>query len=113
MSQGARLQGFWNPLAHLEVEGPNFFLGARMCHKTAGFYHVLSVMTCFCAVSLSGTIRSAMSVLLEETAFGGHVTAACPRSAIHAGQKCPQFCGIGRSWMLNKLYFELVPQKDV
>ena len=27
-------------------------------------------MTCFCAVSLSGTMRSAMSVLLEETAFG-------------------------------------------
>ena len=72
-------------------------------------------------------MRSAMSVLLEETAFGGHaslqpadpsigdflehLTAACPIPVIHAGQKCPQFCGIGRSWMLNKLYFELVPQK--
>ena len=70
-------------------------------------------MTCFGAVSLSGTMRSAMSVLLEETAFGGHAslepadpsiadvlehhTAACPRPLIHAGQKCPQFCGIGRS----------------
>ena len=74
-------------------------------------------------------MRSAMSVLLEETAFGGHArlepadpniadfleyfTAAFPCFAIHAGQKCPQFCGIGRSWMLNKLYFELVPQKEV
>ena len=28
----------------------------------------------FCAVSLSGTMRSAMSVLLEETAFGGHAS---------------------------------------
>ena len=68
-------------------------------------------------------MRSAMSVQLEETACGGHaslqpadastadflehVTAACPRSVTHAGQKGPQFCGIGRSWMLNKLYFEL------
>ena len=72
-------------------------------------------------------MRSAISVLLEETAFGGHaslepadpsiadflehLTAACPRSVRHAGQKCLLFCGIGRSWMLNKLYFELVPQK--
>ena len=119
-----------------------------MCHKT-GFYHVLFVsvvplvsvesvesvmesndvlMTCFCVVSLSGTMRFAMSVLLEETAFGGHASlqhadpsnadflehlmAACPRSVIHASQKCPQFCGIGSSWMLNKLFFELVPQKE-
>ena len=71
-------------------------------------------------------MRSVMSVLLEETAFGAslqpadpsiadfleHVPAVCPRSVIHAGQKCPQFCGIGGSWMLNKLYFELVPQES-
>ena len=84
-----------------------------MRHKTAGFYHVLSVSvvlsvcvesamesndvltTCFCAVSLGGTMRFAMSVPLEETAFGSHaslkpadpsfadflehLTAACPR----------------------------------
>ena len=70
-----------------------------------------------------------MSVLLEETAFGGnaslqpadpsiadfleHLTAACPRSVTHSGQKCPQFCGIGRSRILNELNFELVPQKEV
>ena len=56
-------------------------------------------------------MQSAMSVLLEETAFGGHaslwpadpsiadflehLTAACPRPVIHAGQKCPQFCRAG------------------
>ena len=82
-----------------------------MCHRTAGFYNVLSVsvvpsmsvesatclMKCFfCAVFLSGTMRSAMFVLLEETAFRGdaslepadpstadfleNLTAACPRS---------------------------------
>ena len=63
-----------------------------MWDKIARFYHVLSVsvvpsvsvesamecqmtclMKCFCAVS-SGTMRSAMSVLLEETAFGGHAS---------------------------------------
>ena len=86
-------------------------------------------MTCFFAVSSSGTMRSAMSALLQETAFGGHaslmpadpsladflehLTAACPRPMIHAGQKCPQFCGIGRSWMLNELCPELVLQKEV
>ena len=84
----------------------------------------------FCAVSLSFTMRSAMSVLLEETAFGGHaslqpadpriadflehLTAACPRPVIHAGQKVP---AILRDWqeldMLSKLHFELVPQKEV
>ena len=30
---------------------------------------------------------------------------------IHAGRKCPQFCGIGQSWMVNELCLELVPQK--
>ena len=67
--------------------------------------------------------RYDVSVLLEKTAFGGGaslksanpsiLTAACPCLVIHAGQKCPQFFGFGRSWMLNKLYFELVPQKEV
>ena len=67
------------------------------------------------------------SVLREETASGGHAslqpadpcstdplehpTAACPRPMTHAGQKCPQFCGNGRNWMLNELCLELVPQK--
>ena len=76
-------------------------------------------MTCFCAVSLRG--------LLAKTAFGDnanleladpclahfveHPTATCPRLVIHAGQKFPQFCGIGRSWMLNKLCPGLVPQE--
>ena len=65
------------------------------------------LLTCFGAVPLSGTMRSAMSVLLEETAFGGHaslqpadpsiadvlehLTAAWQRPVIHAGHKCPQF----------------------
>ena len=85
-----------------------------MRHEIAGFDHVLSVsvvpsvsvesamescdvsMTCFCAVSSSGTHPS-IADFLE------HLTAACPRSVTHASQKCPQFCGIGRSWMLNEL----------
>ena len=66
--------------------------------------------------------------LLEETAFGGHasiqsadpsiadflehLTAACPRPVIHAGQKCRQFCGIAWSWPLNELCLELVPHED-
>ena len=74
-------------------------------------------------------MRSAMSVLLEETAFGGHaslepadpsiadflehITAACPRSVIHASQKCPHFCRMDSSKMLKELYFELVPQKEI
>ena len=45
--------------------------------------------------------------------FLEHPTAACPRSVMPAGQKCPQFCGNGRSWMLNELCLELVPQKEV
>ena len=127
MRPGSRFQGFWDFLGHFEVQGArNCWFGMR--HKIAGFCHVLSVsvvpsvsveramesndvvMTCFGAVSLSGTMRSAMSVLLEETAFGGHAslkpadpsiadvlehhTAACPRPMIHAGQKCRQFCGL-------------------
>ena len=36
----------------------------------------------------------------------------CPRLVIHAGQKCPQFFGIGRSWMLNELCLELVPPRN-
>ena len=89
------------------------------------------LMKCFlrCVFQRYDAVWSAISVLLEETAFGGnaslepadpsiadfleHLTAACPCPVVHAGQKCPQFCGIGRSWILNKLYFELVPQKEV
>ena len=65
------------------------------------------VMTCFCVVSSSGTMRSALSVLLERPAVGDNAslqpagpcianvldypTAACPHSVIHAHHKCPQF----------------------
>ena len=45
--------------------------------------------------------------------FLTHPTAPCPRSVIHAGQKCSQFCEIGRSCLLNELCLELVPQKEV
>ena len=45
--------------------------------------------------------------------FLEHPTATCPPHKIHASQKFPQFCGIGRSWMLNKLCLELVPQKSL
>ena len=78
----------------------------------------------FCAVSLSGTMRSVMSMLLKGTAFGGqaslqpadlssthlieHPTAACPRPMTH---KCPQFCGIGKSWALSELCLDLVHRK--
>ena len=67
----------------------------------------MGVYVVFCAVSWSGTMRSAMSVPLEKPAFGGkaglqpadpsiahfleHPKAACPRPVIHAGRKCPQF----------------------
>ena len=44
--------------------------------------------------------------------FLKHPTAACSRSVIHAGQKCSQFCGIGRSGILNELCLELGPQKN-
>ena len=59
----------------------------------------------FCVVSFGGTMRSAMSVLLEKTAFGGnaslqladpgsahfleHPTTACPRRATLAASKVP------------------------
>ena len=71
----ARNQGFWDLLVHFEVQGARkFWFGMR--HKIGGFYYVLSVsvvpsvsvesamqsndvlMTCFCAVSMSGTMRS-------------------------------------------------------
>ena len=73
-----------------------------------------------CAAALNGTMRSAMSVLLEKPslwrqrrplACGAkhcpleHPMAACPRP-IHAG-----FCGNGQSRMLHELRLELVPQK--
>ena len=120
--------GFWDLQAHFEVQGArNFWFGMR--HNTAGFYHVLSasvvplvsvesameskdvLMTCFCAVSSSGTHRSPMITIQKKPPLAAtqafepadpstadfleHLTAACPRSVIHASQKCPQFCGIG------------------
>ena len=67
-------------------------------------------------------MRSGMSVQLEKNSlwpadpslahFLEQPTTACPRSAIHAGQKCPQFCGIGKSWILNELCLEPVPPKE-
>ena len=78
--------------------------GAMVCQMR--FYHMC------CAVSVSGTIRSAIAVPLEKPACGGNAslwpadpslahrlerpTAACPRSVRHANQKCPQFCRMGR-----------------
>ena len=88
MGRGDRFQGFRDFLAHFEVEGGrNFWFGMR--HKTAWFYHVLSV-----SVVPSVSVESALesndvlndvflccvferyddSVLLEETAFGGHAS---------------------------------------
>ena len=112
---------FGTSLPILRLRRPRNFW-AVMCDRTAGFKHVLSVsvvpsmsvesatesndvlMTSF-ALSLSCTMRSAMSVLLEETAFGGHasvwsadpsiadffehLTSVYPRSMIHAGLKVP------------------------
>ena len=54
MRRGARFQSFWDPLVHFEVEGPRIF-GTEMCDRTAGFYHVLSVL-----VVLSVSVASAM-----------------------------------------------------
>ena len=86
--QFCRFQGFWDFLAHSEVEGVEFFwFGMR--HKTEGFYHVLSV-----SVVPSVSVESAIeandglndvflrcvferyddSVLPEETASGGHAS---------------------------------------
>ena len=91
-SQRASFQFFGTPWPILMLTIPEIF-GTGMFDRPAGFHHVLSVfvvlsvsvesarecqmtcpMRCFCAVSLSGTMRSAMSVLLEETAFGGHAS---------------------------------------
>ena len=85
------------------------------------------LMTCFCAVSFKRRDQDHRSVLLEKPPLAAtqpfslrtpcstdlveHPAAAGPRPVIDAGQKCPQFCGIGRSWMLNKLHLELVLQK--
>ena len=58
------------------------------------------------------------SVPLEKTTFGGHaarIFSNIQRLPVHVlwytRHKCPQFCGIGRSWMLNKLFLEVVPKK--
>ena len=54
MSQGARFQGFWDFLAHFEVQGARNFW-CDMCDRTTGFYHVLSV-----SVGPSVSVESAM-----------------------------------------------------
>ena len=80
-------------LAHFEVEGPRNFwyrdfrqnsrvsprvvcvCGAvSVCGECHGVSNDVSYEVFFCAVSLSGTMRSAMSALLEETASGGHAS---------------------------------------
>ena len=77
----------------------------------------------FYAVYLSGTMLS-LRITVKNAAFGGNAspqpadasiahfledpTATCPRSA---GQKCSQFCGMCKSWILNELCLELVPKK--
>ena len=52
---GSKL-GFWDPLAHFEVEGRSKFW-CGMCHKNSRFYHVLSVSV----VSVESVIESVMS----------------------------------------------------
>ena len=93
MRQGARFQGFWYLLAHFEVEvHRNFWFrdmsqnsrvlqrvvclcgAVGVCGECHGVSNDVSYEVFFCAVSLSGTMRSAVSVLLEETAFGGHAS---------------------------------------
>ena len=96
-------------------------------------FHVLSVsvesdMECqlrvddvFGAVSLSGTLRS-LKICSKKAPFGGNASLFCLLTqalpifsnisrlpVTHAGQKSPQFCGIGRSSMLDELHCELVP----
>ena len=120
ISRGARFQGFWDFSGHFEVEGArNFWCRECVTDRTAGFHHVLSVsvvpsvsvesavecqmrcpMTCFCTVSLSGTMRSlnitvlcyskekppfaatqALSLRTQALPiFSNSLTAACPRS---------------------------------
>ena len=71
----------------------------------------------FRAVYLSGILCFAMLVLLGKPLFvatqafslqthslpifSNIQRLSVPRSVIHAGQMRPQFCGIGRSWMLS------------
>ena len=67
------------------------------------------------AETLLGTLALILQLLLGACQLTDtHV--ACLLSVIHAGQKCSQFCGIGRSWMLHEilheLCLELFPQKD-
>ena len=102
---------------------------AVLCLWRGVTHRQLRVYAVFCAVSVSGTMWSAMRVPLENAAFSGnaslqpadpciaqfleHPTAQrLPvHGVIHAGQKVPAILGIGRSWTLNELCLELVPQK--
>ena len=56
----------------------------------------------FCAVSSSATMRSPRITVQKKKKLPSAATQAfglpVPRSVIHAGQKCPQLCGIDRSW---------------
>ena len=60
------------------------------------------------------TLLGALVLILQLLLGASQLTdtyVACLLSVIHAGQKCSQFCGIGRSWMLHELCLELVPQQ--
>ena len=64
------------------------------------------------------TLLGALALILQLLLGASQLTnthVACLFSVIHAGQKCSQFCGIGRSWMLHEmlheLCLELVPQQ--
>ena len=63
MRQGARFQGFWDLLAHSEVEGPEIF-GTGMCDRTAEFYHVLSVFVVL-PVSVESAMECQMTCLMK------------------------------------------------
>ena len=71
-----------------------------------------------CGVSLSGTMRSVMSVPVRKPAIGDNAGVKhCPLSrtsngCLNARQECPQVCGIGKSRTLNEPYLELVPQQE-
>ena len=63
MRQGARFQGFRDSLAHFEVEVPEIF-GSGICHKIAGFYHVLSVSV-VPSVSVESAMECQMTCLMK------------------------------------------------
>ena len=86
------------------------------------------LMMCFLRCAFERQCCELSRSLFKKAAFGGnailepadpsiadfleHLTAAYPCSVIHTGQKCPQFCGTGKSRLLNELHFEPVPQKE-